>query len=59
MTEVEIAFECFDCDTAFDDMNDGEACSVCDNHICEGCQDEHGKKHCFEDQDAVKRKKKK
>ena len=61
MTEVEIAFECYGCDTAFDDMDDGITCSVCGNHICEGCQEEHATDHCFKNLDAVsdeKRKKK-
>ena len=61
MTEVEIAFECSDCNTMYDEMDDGMECSVCDDctYICENCQDEHGKEHCFVNCDAIYEGKKK
>ena len=57
MTEISIEATCFECETEFDDSYDCETCSVCENEFCEDCRDDHAKKHCFEDQDAIKKPK--
>src|SRR3990172_6355927 len=42
-------------DLMFDDYNDFINCSVCEYSVCEDCQPEHAVKHCFENNDAMKR----
>lgn len=53
--EIHIEATCFNCETEFDESDDCLVCSVCENEFCENCQEEHAVKHCFEDNDAVKR----
>lgn len=53
MAQIEVAFECEDCNAQFDEMDDGGLCSVCDLYICEECQPNHAVIHCFEDCNAV------
>ena len=55
MGEVNIECTCDECGTDFDEYSDCINCSVCEYSVCEDCQPEHAVKHCFENNDAMKR----
>jgi len=55
MVEIEIETSCFECETNFDDDRDTKDCSVCENPVCDDCQEKHAQQHCFETKDAIKK----